>query len=154
MHVAYQDTPKFAYLRQRPFLVIERYLVPANRRGLDRVKTERKNWMQDERNISVEEYPSVVDAIKTQHMASASLIIDILRDRVIKNRLNESDDAVLTLYKRKYSNIIEQGRNKWAYQQAIQVRDFETLRRTHKTAGARSHGDYTPEVARTVSRKV
>jgi hypothetical protein len=150
-----QDTPKFAYLRNRPFLVIEIYINPASTKSHDRVRTEKKGWMKDEKNISHAENPMVVDRIKDKHLIGAAVIIDLLRDVVLKNRLDDSNEEVLAYYKQKYAGMIEQGKTSWSNKAAANMRDFDSFARSHmKTAGAIDHGSQTAHVARAVSRKV
>jgi hypothetical protein len=151
--ISTQDTPKFAYLRNRPFLVVEIFVTPASTKSHGRARTEKKGWMKDQKNISHVENPMIVDRVKDKHLTGAAVIIDLLQDVVLKNRLDDSNEEVLTHYKQKYSHIIEQGKNSWSHKAGTEMRD--NFKRSHmKTAGAVDHGSQTAHVARAVSRKV
>lgn len=113
---ATRDAPKFAYLRNRPFLLISFYKVPANPSGVSRTRTERKGWMQDQRNLVTNEHPLIVDRVSDKQLVNSGIIIDIMAGKVIKNCLTNTADDVLTHYRAKYADIIERGRNMWIRQ--------------------------------------
>ena len=152
--IASQDSPKFAYLRNRPFLVVDIYITPAVPKGQERTRTERKGWMKNENNISHSEDPHIVDRVKDKHLTQATVIIDLLRDTVIKNRLDDSNEAVLTHYKQKYSSMINQGQTTWANRATTQMKDFEMFKRSHMKTQDRAASQISAPVARAVSRKV
>jgi len=114
---------KFDYLYNRPFLCISHFKQPKG----ENVKTERKDWMKDTQNVGIKEQPLLVDRIADRHMRQSSVIIDILNDRIIKNRLrmNEESDSdidnatydaqILEYFKGKYADIIEQAKEAWTY---------------------------------------
>lgn len=77
-----KDVSKLDYLRHRPFLVIT-----ATTRPAANVHTNRKGWNEDRKNVVVTEQPMLVDRITTRHLREATVIVDILQDRLIKNRL-------------------------------------------------------------------
>ena len=113
-----KDVSRFDYLRYRPFLVIEVSTQPAAN-----VRTGRKGWTESVKNLSFMENPSVVDRVSDKIMRQATVIIDIMNDVIVKNRLRlttdkidaaTSDVEILEHYKMKYSDIVEQGRNAWA----------------------------------------
>jgi hypothetical protein len=113
---------KFHDLRFRPFLVIEAYVQPASH-----MRTERKGWKDAKDSQIVSEIPSVVDRVNAKIMRRAEVIIDIVNDRVIKNRLQGDSTIdpvtftaeILTFYKDKYSKIVKQGNAVWVAQQAV-----------------------------------
>jgi hypothetical protein len=88
---------KFDYLRHRPFLVIDFFTKPT-------VKTERPGWTATARLV---EHPRVVQRISHHTMRTATVIIDLLNERVIKNRLRDNgtmfDDEVLKHYRARYA---------------------------------------------------
>src|ERR1044072_1942015 len=98
------DVSKYDYLRGRPFLVVTIYHQPN-----DEVRTERKGWA-NEQSLRAVEHPEVVTRISAGALRSATVIIDVLRDRVIKNRLRDNgiafDDEVLAHYKTQYATMI------------------------------------------------
>lgn len=89
------------YLRDRPFLIVDIYQVPN-----PRVRTNRKGWLNDPTNVTDKEHPTVVTRITDHHLRQASVIIDLLNDRVIKNRLVFDNVVVLSQYKNKYADLI------------------------------------------------
>ncbi len=115
---------KFDYLYNRPFLCISHFKQPAAGR---KVKTERKDWMKDTQNVTIKEQPLLVDRVTYKHMRQSSVIIDILGDCIIKNRLrsNEESDSdldparydtqILEYFKGKYADIIEQATHAWKF---------------------------------------
>ena len=78
-----KTTSKFDYLRFRPFLVIEMWYHPN-----EKVRTNRKGWWNDKANVKSEEVPSVVSHIDETILRRASIIIDVLKNVVIKNTMN------------------------------------------------------------------
>lgn len=96
-----KDTSYLDYLRHRPFLVIEVWASPG-----ERVRTERKDWHSTSGNMIVTDRPKVLQRISPKTLRNAMVIIDILNDRVIKNRYKSdetaSDDEILKSCKEKY----------------------------------------------------
>ena len=95
-----QDSSKFDYLRDRPFLVVDFLIRPTER-------TERKGWKESH---TYEESPRVLLRINSKTLCRATVIIDLVYDRVIKNRLRANgdlfDDEALKHYKTKYAGAI------------------------------------------------
>lgn len=120
--ISKQDSGKFDNLRFRPFLVIESFVGPA-----EGVRTERKGWKKGKETQRVSEYPTVVDRITKKLMCRAEVIIDIVNDRLLKNRLRGDkildakayDSEIFAYYKDKYANTIKRGRDVWVAQQAV-----------------------------------
>lgn len=100
--IATKDVTKFDYLRHRPFLVIETFFHPETG-----VRTERKGCMKHPTST---ENPRLLWRISPTTMRRATVIIDLVNDRVIKNRLITDavmfDDEALAHYKAKYANIV------------------------------------------------
>lgn len=96
--ISTKDVSKFDYLRDRPFLVIDFFIRPTGR-------TERKGWTK-----TYEEQPRVLLRISNKTLCRAHVIIDLVNDRVIKNRLRSTgrlfDDEALNHYKNKYADAI------------------------------------------------
>jgi hypothetical protein len=114
------DPTKFDDLRFRPFLVIEAYTHPE--KG---VRTETKGWQKEKNSQHVTEHPSVVDRVAKRTWVRAEVIIDIINDCVIKNRLR-GDSAtynkeILEHYKKKYSEIVNRSKAVWAAQHAVEL---------------------------------
>lgn len=97
-----KDVSHLDYLRRRPFLVVIMFLKPPT--GWP---TERKGWKE---HSIVSERPSVVHRISTDHLRTAAVIIDVLNDRVVKNRFTDemSDEEALRHFKAKHAGVIAQ----------------------------------------------
>lgn len=107
-----KDVSKYDYLRNRPFLVITLYHQPC-----EGARTERRGWA-NESTLRTVEHPAVVSRISANILRTATIIIDILQDRVIKNRLRDNaiafDDEVLARYKTEYATMITTARQRYA----------------------------------------
>src|ERR1700744_296911 len=77
---ATKDVSRFDYLRHRPFLTVTRNFVPNSRS-----RTERKGWMDNEDNVTIDETPNIVYHVNDRVLRSASVIIDIKNDVLVKN---------------------------------------------------------------------
>lgn len=101
------------YLRNRPFLVINTTARPASH-----VRTHKTGWSEDGKNWNVFEQVSVVDSISDKNLRGATIIIDVLNNKVVKNRFSENADeeSVLKHFMGKYSDQIMQGLDIWARQ--------------------------------------
>ena len=111
-HVSTQHVSKYDYLRNRPFLVVTFYHQPA-----EGARTGRKGWANLE-TVHTEQHPVVVTRISPNILRSATVIIDILRDRVIKNRLRDNaiafDDEVLARYTSECATMIADAKQRYA----------------------------------------
>jgi hypothetical protein len=107
-----KDPSKYDYLRGRPFLVVTFYHQPR-----DGARTGRKGWANAS-TLRPVEHPEVLTRIGAKTLRCATVIIDILRDRVIKNRLRDNaiafDDEVLARYKSEYATMITTARQRYA----------------------------------------
>lgn len=99
----------YDYLRHRPFLVVELSSHPG-----ENVRTERKGWRENLGNLKVYDHPRVVNRISDTTMRRAAIIIDLVNDKVIKNRYKADgsafDDEILESCKKKYGEIITQAK--------------------------------------------
>jgi hypothetical protein len=101
------------YLRNRPFLVITQ-----TGRAARHVKTEVPGWAVEQNNWAVTERPVIVDRISDKMMTEASIIIDLLNTKLVKNRFAETghDEKVMEYYLGKYSTEVTQGMQIWTSQ--------------------------------------
>ena len=96
------------YNRDRPFLVITRHSMPSANE-----KTETKNWLK-EGKWRVDEMVMIVDRVTNKHMSEATVIIDILKRQLIKNRFAEdTPDDVIKHYLTNYKEHITDGIHSW-----------------------------------------
>lgn len=98
-----KDVSRYDYLRGRPFLVIEAIMSCTSR-------PERKGWVSDPFRIGVSERTRLVKRISNRTMRTASVIIDIQRDAVVKNNLSNDNAVMLAEMKAKHASLLDQGR--------------------------------------------
>jgi hypothetical protein len=106
-------------LRDRPFLIIQFSRVPTVTQGPHKVRTERKGWMNQQGNLSINEHPSIVDRVTHKVMLKAGIIIDLQTNTVVKNQLTDNDDKVVEHFIRKYEAMINDGKVRFALRNQI-----------------------------------
>jgi hypothetical protein len=112
-----KDTPKLAYLRNRPFLLVQFFRGPAIQKGAKHTRTEQKGWMKGKGNVVISEHPLIVDRVSDKQLAGSGLIIDLLANTVIKNSHVQNDDAgILTEFGAKYADLITRAKQVWINQ--------------------------------------
>jgi hypothetical protein len=101
------------YLRNRPFLVIN---TAAKAKRL--VQTHVKGWGDSETNWDMTEKADVVDRVSDKMLREATFVIDILNNKLVKNRHSgqAEDDTILQHFINKYGNQITQGLQAWGSQ--------------------------------------
>jgi hypothetical protein len=106
------------YLRRRPFLVLSEVARPAAG-----VRTEKKGWMDEPGQLVRFEQPSIVDRVSTNHLKGASLIVDLLNRKIVKNRYSAmgTEEQFLAYYLEKYAEQITEGLRIWAQRSALEV---------------------------------
>ena len=106
---------KIDYLRFRPFLVIDLYNAAA-----DHVKTHVKGWIDEPKNWISRENPYVVDRIADKHRKQATVIIDLLNKKLVKNRFSGTPgEEVIAHYQQKYSSQITEAMDIWRAREGI-----------------------------------
>jgi hypothetical protein len=96
------------YLRKRPFLVISLVYTPANG-----AKSEMKDFAT-KGQWDLSEHITVEDSIKDKHLRDATVIIDIFKRALVKNRLEEkSDQEVINYYLTKYNKEVTEAIGIW-----------------------------------------
>ena len=127
------------YLRNRPFLVITQIGRPAKH-----VKTNVAGWAIEGSNWAVTERPMIVDRISDKMLNEASIIVDILNTKLVKNRFGESgpDDKVMEYYLGKYSAEVTQGMQIWTSQmlgasKAAQIMSVKDTSEGHSVVAAK-----------------
>lgn len=110
------------YHRDRPFLIINRKATPEKGQ-----KTESKNWSKDAK-WTVEEHVSIVDRVTTKHLTESTIIIDILKRDLIKNRFTDAEDSdVLHHYLKEYKAHITDGLSIWMRNRTTDLENTEIL---------------------------
>ncbi len=119
------------YLKDRPFLVMN--LVHMTPKG---AHTNTKNYGK-EGKWQLGESVSIEDSIKDRHMTTASVIVDILKAKVIKNRLEKSDEEVMEYLVTKYKDDIVKGIQVWMRKKNIVVtpKQIEKIEKNIDTPG-------------------
>lgn len=97
------------YLSKRPFVVITNKYKPA-----PGARTEQKGWADRQGWQTLEEM-TVVDRINNKHTTYASVIIDVMEAKLVRNALkgNATDDEVLTHFMTKYKKQISEAVSIW-----------------------------------------
>ena len=114
--ISTNDTPKFAYLRNRPFLLVQFFRGPAIPTGPNHTRTERKGWLNGKGNVVINEYPLIVDRVSDKQLANSGLIIDLLANSVIKNSTSDDDSSVLADFGAKYADLVSRAKQVWINQ--------------------------------------
>lgn len=97
------------YLRNRPFLLVKQSVKPV--KG---APTNVKGWMDNEDNFVINELVSIVDAVRDKHRIESTLIIDIMKQEIIKNNIDKDHNPeVLAHYMKKYNAQITEGTQIW-----------------------------------------
>jgi hypothetical protein len=99
---------KKAYLRGRPFLIV----TTSYRPGAGRATTV-KNWGKEPSAWTMDEIPLLTDHISNKTMASATVIIDVVNAKMIKNRYDTEDDQVMAHYLSKFREQTKQALSLW-----------------------------------------
>jgi hypothetical protein len=110
------------YNRHRPFLVVTPIgTVDPVRRAAG--VTRHKGWAQVAHNWDVDERAEIVLRVSNRHMSEASVIIDIVNSKAVKNRYNVTDrdgkvagddDTVMAHYMGRYAEDITRALKNWA----------------------------------------
>lgn len=104
------------YLSKRPFLVITTSFLPG-----PQAKTSMKNWSENS-GWNVAEEVVIVDRVKNKHLTYATLILDVLEDKIVKNSFRDADpQTVRTHYMNKYKNQLQQALTIWADNEAKRI---------------------------------
>lgn len=95
------------YNKDRPFLVITQHTTPAQGEN-----TSLKDWGKTGKK-NLQEMVSIVDSIKDSHIVQATVIIDILKRKVVKSRYPDADEEVLKHYLTQYKSQVAEGIQLW-----------------------------------------
>ncbi len=111
------------YDKDRPFLLVTRYATPP-----EGSKTEKKEWYK-EAGWQVQEQVSIVDKVENKHLSTCTIILDILRRRLVKNRFasEADDDEVIKHYLQVYKHEIAEGIQLWMHGHSEQAKESEKL---------------------------
>ncbi len=106
------------YNRGRPFLIITRHFSPS-----DGENTSVKDWGKTGKK-TLQEYITIDNRVRDQHLVNATVIIDILQRRVVKSRFAESDDVVIKHYLTQYKDDIAKAIQTWIDAHKDDMEDF------------------------------
>ena len=103
------------YNKDRPFLVIEVLnMVPKNSKTNAKDYGKTGKWLVGE-SITIE------DCVKTSHLTKAAVIIDILKAKIVKNRLDKTDEEVMKYFVTKYKKEITEGIQIWMRKKGMSI---------------------------------
>ena len=71
---------------------------------------------------------TIEDSIKDRHLIESTVIIDILKAKIIKNRLPESDEEVLSYFVKKYNKDIQRGIQIWMRKHGMSISEKQIKR--------------------------
>jgi len=106
----------FKDMRSRPFLVVKTISRPAA--GID---TKVKGWADRKDAWTVYERVSIEDRVSDKSMREATVVVDILGGKCVKNRFG-NDDNVAGHYMEKYKEECKKGIDVWITRQAKNYR--------------------------------
>lgn len=111
------------YDKDRPFLLVTRLATPP--KG---ARTENKEWYK-ESGWQVQEQISIVDKVEAKHLTSCTIILDILKRRLVKNRFQDeaTTDEIIKHYLKVYKNEIAEGIQLWMGGHTEEAKEAETL---------------------------
>lgn len=110
------------YNKDRPFLIITRHAKPSAGE-----RTETKDWLETGK-WQVEENVIIVDRVTDKHLQSATVIIDILKRSIVKNRFTENEQSeVINHYLKEYSNHVVDGIGIWMKQKNSNIDNAKNL---------------------------
>lgn len=104
------------YLRNRPFLIINNTYEPSGT-----VRTEVKGWKDQPGALTNLEQPLLVDRVQASHLSRASVIIDVLNKKIVKNRYEEDPTAVMNHYLNKYKSAVMEAIRVWIDREAANL---------------------------------
>lgn len=96
------------YLRGRPFLVVKTI-----RRPSDLARTERKGWQEQIGAETLSERPLVVDRVSDRHLREATVIIDLMHVKLVKNRFDAPEDEIVNHFLERFKDEVSQGMTLW-----------------------------------------
>lgn len=111
------------YLRERPFLVVKHHMIPAAGQ-----QTNQKNFRENGK-WNINESIVVVDRVTNKHLLESSVIVDILKRELVKNRFVEkdSDKEVIAHYMKQYNDEIADGIRVWMGKRTSDKKEAEKL---------------------------
>lgn len=110
------------YNKDRPFLLITRHASPPAG-----VKTEQKNWHK-ESGWQIQESISIVDKVEDKHLLECTVILDIFKRSLVKNRFEEQgEEEVIKHYLKEYNGEIAEGIELWTRGHTEEREDAEAL---------------------------
>ena len=116
------DEKQSPYMRDRPFLVVE--IIGAPKSGTNTCKA---GWAKTPQNWDMRERISLVDRVNHSTMAKATIIIDVLNKKAVKNpyAAEMNDEKVAQHFLFKYYEKVGEG-----------IRNWQILRSREKRASA------------------
>lgn len=96
------------YMSKRPFMVITNRYTPG-----PNAQTQKKGW-SDVSGWVINEEMTLVDRITKKHETYATVIIDVMEAKVLRNRFNDMpNDGVLGHFMTKYKDQVQKAVSIW-----------------------------------------
>jgi hypothetical protein len=117
-----------SYLRNRPFMVIT-----YTRRPKVGISTQVKNWSDNtEDTWDVTENMVIVDRISDKLMGEGEVIIDLLNNETVKNRLGSVSDAtIIDGYVKRYYNDVKSAMAAWVANNSGNLEKIRQIAKDH-----------------------
>ena len=95
------------YNKGRPFLIITQHLTPMKGEN-----TSLKGWGKTGKK-NLQEIVTISETIKNSHMVQATVIIDIVKRKVVKSRYPDTHEEVISHYLEQYKKHVAEGIQVW-----------------------------------------
>lgn len=109
------------YLSKRPFLIVNNSFKPPAE-----AYTATKGWA-DQTGWDRHEQIVIVDRVTDKHRQMASVIIDILEIKVIKNSFDHTHTEVIKYFVTKYKSQIKESLKLWANKESLKLAKIDSF---------------------------
>lgn len=117
-----------SYLRNRPFMLISYIRIP-----IAGAPTHVKDWSKAEDMWDISEKMVIVDRVSDKQLYTSDFVIDLLNNKVIKNRLGSvTDQTIINGFVDRYYNDVKTAMLKWA---SLNDTNVDKIRQTAKDYG-------------------
>lgn len=116
------------YLAKRPFLIVNNSFKPPAE-----ANTSVKGWA-DQTGWDRHETIVIVDRVANKHLSSASVIIDILEVKVVKNSFDHTPQEVIKYFLVKYQDQIKESLKIWANKESLKLAKIDSFNEERRVA--------------------
>lgn len=130
-----EQNKRYSDLRNRPFLVVNTIQRPQTG-----VNTNKAGWADEQGNWAIFENPYLVDRVSAKVMREATVIIDVLGSRAVKNRFDTvKEEEVVTHYVEKYKEQVKEAMDIWLTRMSRRIAADPTLNPSDMVANIRKN---------------